>query len=244
MTALGTPHAPSVASPPLSRAIQWGVGLCLVLGGLLNGGSQYAGELLTRGQETFGDQIRWGVDHPAIHQSEQFALVLSMLVLPLGLLGLAQVTRWSAPRLTAVATVLMLIGMWGFQNVVALGYTAGSVAPGSIGIDDAVELNDELVEHTGVLVNALFPHLIGSFLGLLLLSIACWRSGVFPKVPLVALIAFLVWDFTLPSVGVFEAHVLLLLALVWLGIHVIRMPRRTWLNGSSDGVQSREHTEA
>ena len=73
---------------------------------------------------------------------------------------------------------------------------------------------------------------------------ACWRSGVFPKIPLVALTGFLVWDFTLPSAGVFEAHVLLLLALVWLGIHVIRMPRRTWLNGSSDGVRSREHTEA
>lgn len=243
MTTLDTTTT-STTSPPLSRAIQWGVGLCLVLGGVLNGGAQYAGEMFTGGQETFGDQIRWGIDHPAIHQSEQLALVLSMLVLPLGLLGLAQVTRWSAPRLTVVATLLMLVGMWGFQNVIALGYAAGSVAPGSIGIDDAVELNDELVEHTGVLVSALFPHLIGSFLGLLLLSIACWRSGLFPKIPLVALIAFLVWDFTLPSIGALEPHALLLVALVWLGIRVIRMPRRTWLTGSPDAADPREHTEA
>lgn len=243
MTALGTTTITPTTTPPLSRAIQRGVGLCLVLGGLLNGGSQYVGEMFTRGQETFGDQIRWGVDHPVIHQSEQFALVLSMLFLPLGLLGLAQVTRWSTPRLTAVATVLMLVGMWGFQNVITLGYTAGSVAPGAIGVKDAVELNDAFVGHTGVLVSALFPHLIGSFLGLLLLSVACWRSGLFPKVPLILLIGFLIWDFTLPSVGVLEAHILLFVAMSWLGIHVLRMPRRTWLNGSTDGMSSREHTE-
>lgn len=111
-------------------------------------------------------------------------------------------------------------------------------------MDDAVALNDGFVEHTGVLVNALYPHLLGSFFGLFLLSIACWRSGLFPKVPLVALVGFLVWDFTLPSAGVLEPHLLLLVALVWLGVHVIRMPRATWLHGSTDGADSREHTEA
>ena len=123
--------------------------------------------------------------------------------------------------------------MWGFANVIALGYGAGSVGPGSIGVDTSVELNDAYVEHLGVLVGGLFPHLIGSFFGLLLLSIACWRSGVFPKVPLALLAVFLVWDFTLPTAGPLEPHLLLMVALGWLGVHLIRMPHRIWLGARS-----------
>ena len=81
-----------------------------MLGGVLNGGSQYLVELLSPDHDEFSDQFSWGIDHPVLHQGEQFALVLSMLFLPLGLLALAQVTRWHAPRLTAVATLLMCGG--------------------------------------------------------------------------------------------------------------------------------------
>lgn len=221
--------------PPYSTRIRAGLGLCLVLGGVLNGGVQYAVEVLTPDHGEFSDQFRWGLDHPVLHQGEQFALVLSMLFLPLGLLALAQVTRWHSPRLTAAATALFLVGMWGFSNVISLGYAAGSVGPGAIGLDASVQLNDAFLEHAGVLVSALFPHLIGSFLGVLLLCIACWRSGVFPRVPLALLVAFLVWDFTLPSAGPLEPHFLLMVALVWLGVHLIRMPQRTWLGGSASG---------
>ena len=50
---------------------------------------------------------------------------------------------------------------------------------------------------------------VGSFFGLLLLCVACWRSGLVPRPPLVLLAAFLVWDFLLPAVGVLEPHLLL-----------------------------------
>ena len=170
---------------------------------------------------------------PAIHQSEQFALLASMLFLPLGLLGLAQVTRWHAPRLTVAATLLTIWGMWGFTNVVALGYAAGSVGPGEIGVDGLGRSSTTPSSSTpGVMAGALYPHLIGSFFGLILLSIACWRSGVFPKAPLALLVAFLVWDFLLPSVGPLEPHLLLMVALVWLGVHLVRMPQRVWLGAT------------
>ncbi len=229
MTTLDTSSPTTSARPaPYSSAIRKALGGCLVLAGLLNGGAQYLGELLSPDHSDFGDQIAWGVDHAAIHQTEQFALLASMLFLPLGLLGLAQVTRWHAPRLTVAATLLTVWGMWGFSNVVALGYAAGSVGPDEIGVKDSVALNDAFIEHGGVMAGALYPHLIGSFLGLILLSIACWRSGVFPKAPLALLVAFLVWDFLLPSVGPLEPHLLLMVALVWLGAHLARMPARTW----------------
>ena len=166
--------------------------------------------------------------HPGPHQAEQAALVASMFFLPLGLLGLAHLTRWAAPRLTAVALGLVLWGMWGFHNVVALGYGAGSVAPDAIGVDAAVDLNESYLDHLGVTLTALVPHLLGSFLGLLLLTLACWRSGRFPRVPLLLLAGFLVWDFMLAPVGPLEPHLLLAVSLGWLGVHVLRMPVGTW----------------
>jgi hypothetical protein len=153
-----------------------------------------------------------------------------MLVLPLGFLGLAHVTRWAAPRLTAVGLVLTLWGMWGFHNVVALGYGAGTVGPGAIGVDAAVALNEGYLDHLGTTVTALVPHLLGSFLGLVLIAIAGLRSPSLPKVPLVLLLGFLVWDFLLPAVGPLEPHLLLAVALAWLGVTLLRMPQSEWRN--------------
>ncbi|MCD6641136.1 MAG: hypothetical protein LT071_14655 [Nocardioides sp.] len=224
--------------PPLSRAARLGAGVCLVAAGLTNGLGQYLGELLMPEHEDFSAQIRWGADHPGVHVAEQTALLVSMLVLPLGLLGLAQVTRWAAPRLTAVGLVLALWGMWGFHNVVALGYAAGTVGPEAIGTDAAVALNEGYLDHLGTMVTALLPHLLGSFVGLLLLAIAGLRSVSLPKAPLVLLVAFLVWDFLLPSWGPLEPHLLLAVALAWLGVTLLRMPQAEWADPGHESVDA------
>lgn len=218
-------------TPPLSRATRVTVAVCLITAGLTNGLSQYLGELAKPdGLADFSAQIRWGVEHPGVHVAEQTALLVSMLVLPLGLLGLANLTRWGAPRLTAVGITLAMWGLWGFHNVVALGYGAGTVAPDLIGVDAAVALNDGYVEHSGTTITALLPHLAGSFLGLLLLAVAGLRCGFLPRVPLVLLIVFLVWDFFLPAFGPLEPHLLLAASLTWLGIHVLSLPQAVWQN--------------
>ena len=185
MTALDATDAPPrpAAAAPLASTARIVAGVSLVLAGLTNGLSQFATHLVSGDLGGFSEQIRWGAEHPAIHQTEQFALVASMLFLPVGLLGLAQVTRWRAPKLTAVAIALVAWGMWGFHNVLAMGYTAGSVAPGILGVDAAVGLNDGLVEHAGTIVAALLPHLLGSFVGLILLSVAALAEPGLPAYP-------------------------------------------------------------
>ena len=217
-------------SPPLSRLARLTAGVSLVLAGLTNGLSQYLTATLTEANngETFSDQIRWGVHHPAVHQTEQALLLVSSLLLPIGVLGLAQVSRWRAPRITAVATALALWGLWGFHTVIALGYAAGSIAPGVIGVDQAVALNDGFLGHSGSVAFALLPHLVGSFLGLLLLVLACWRARSCPRTPLVLLSAFLVWDFLLPAYGALEPHLLLFAALAWIGVHMMLMSDEAW----------------
>lgn len=74
---------------------------------------------------------------------------------------------------------------------------------------------------------AMAPHLIGSFLGTLLISIAWIRSG-FPRTPAILLLAFLMWDFMLSPIGPLEPHLLLILAWGWMGIYLIRMPDAVW----------------
>lgn len=220
--------------PPLSRAAQLAVAASLILGGLLNGGAQYVGHLVI-GDEVgdFSDQIRWGADHPLVHGVEQLALLGSMLFLPIAVLGLAHVTRHRAPRLTAAGILLTMWGFWGFHNVLALGYAAGTIAPRALGVDAAVRLNEAFLEHPGSVMGALVPHLVGSFLGLVLLVMAGWRGSTLPRVPLARLLAFLLWDFLLPLVGPLEAHLLLLVSFGWLGVHVARMSWREW-SGTGD----------
>jgi hypothetical protein len=225
-----TPSTATRVAPPLSRAARIGTGLCLVTAGLTNGLAQYVGELLMPELGDFSAQIRWGAAHPAVHVAEQTALLVSMLALPLGLLGLGALTRWAAPRLTAVGLLLALWGMWGFHNVVALGYAAGVVAPGAIGTDAAVTLNQGYLDHPGTTVTALLPHLVGSFLGLALLALAGLRGRSLPRVPLLLLLVFLVWDFLLPTRGPLEPHLLLAVSLCWVGVHVLRMPQERWRN--------------
>jgi hypothetical protein len=214
--------------PPFSRSSQRGVGACLVLAGVLNGGLQYV-DHLTAGDGEQADLIAWGLEHPVFHQTVWFGVMVSSILLLLGFLGLAQVTRWHAPRLTVAATLLTVWGMWGFGNVLAGTYIAQVVAADALGPHDALTLiEDGYLKDWGMIAGSLAPHLIGSFFGVLLLAIACWRSGL-PRTPALLLIVFLVWDFGLSPVGILEPHLLLLVALAWFGVTVARMPHAQWL---------------
>jgi hypothetical protein len=223
---LETP-ATTTTAPPYSSLLRVAAGVCLVLAAVTNGLSQYVGHLVV-GDLDFTDQMRWGLDHPGLHRAEQSLLVVSALFMPLGLLGVAHVTRWSARALTLVATPLVLWGMWGFHNVLSMGFVSGTVAPQLIPLDAAATLSEDLVTDPGAVWLALVPHLVGSFFGVLLLTVAAWRSGRFPKVACGLVVAFLVWDFFLPAVGPLEAHLLLFLGWAWLGVALVRMPQAVW----------------
>lgn len=218
------------AEAPYAALVRRAAGACLVLAALTNGLSQYVVHLVT-GDMDFDAQLVWGLEHPVLQRSEQSMLVLSALFMPLGLLGLAQVTRWYSPRLTLVATPLFLYGMWGFGNVLSMGYLTGTVAPQLIPLGPATTLHENLVTDPGAVWLALVPHLLGSFLGVLLIGVAAWRSGCLPKGACALVVAFLVWDFLLPVYGPLEPHLLLFAGWTWLGVSLVRMPQATWNGG-------------
>ena len=226
-TTLTAPTAATI-EPPLSQAIHRGVGICLVLAGLLNGGLQYVDQL-TAGDGERRELMAWGLEHHAVYQTVWFGAMLSSIFLLLGFLGLAQITRWHTPKLTVAATLLTVWGMWGFGNVLAGTYVGQVVTPDVLGLDAGVTLiEDGFLRDWGMIAGSLAPHLIGSFFGILLLAIACWRSGL-PRIPSALIVVFLLWDFMLSPVGPFEPHLLEMVALVWLGVSVIRMPHEQWL---------------
>ena len=215
-------------APPLSGLIKRGVAGCLILAGLLNGGLQYVDHLMAGSGEQ-REMITWGLAHHSIYQAVWFGVLVSSVLLLLGFLGLAQLTRWHTPRLTIVATLLVVWGMWGFGNVLAGTYIAQVLTPDVFGVDTAVKLiEDGYLKDWGMIAGSLAPHLIGSFFGVILLAVACWRSGL-PRVPSALLVLFLVWDFMFTPVGFLEPHLLLMVALVWFGIEVARMPHARWL---------------
>jgi hypothetical protein len=218
--------APHAAAPPLSRAARVTAGASLIAAGLLNGGVQYAGHLVSGDPDEW---IRWAAEHPGWAAVEQSATLVSLLLLPVGLLGVAQVTRWRRPRLTAVGLALALWGMWGFHSVLALWLASGSVAPVALGVDAAVALDTAYGSDPLVVALALVPHLVGSFVGLLLLCVA--GRGAFPMPALALLAVFLVWDFVGAPLGPFEAHLVLAVALAWLGLHLVRMSPEQWRGG-------------
>jgi hypothetical protein len=220
----------------VSSVVRIAAGLSLALGGLLNGLPPYIGNLLAGNLDSFADSIEWGMQHPAWWGFEQSAILVSVLFIPLGLLGLAQVTRHRSPWLSGIGIVLALWGMWGFHNLLATGYLVGTTAPGTVGVDAALALNDAMGSDPGILIMGLVPHLVGSSLGISLLMIAALRSRAFSRIACALVLAFIVWDFLLPTFGPAEPHILLVVGWVWLGIQIMRMPHGVW---SGNGMAER-----
>ena len=217
------------AEPPLSRPIRLGVALCLGAGAVLAAVPQYV-EHLRAGDLERKDQIAWGLAHAAFYRVEWLSAMVASFLLLLGFLGLWQVTRWSAPRLTAIGAVVLLWGMSGQIFSETATYTAQVVTADTLGAGAAEQLvADGYLHDSGMITVVVVPVIVGMFLGVILLAIALWRSG-FPKTPVVVLALWPLWDFFGPSrLGVFTPDLLLLVAGVWLAFEVVRLPHDRWL---------------
>lgn len=223
--------APTVplATPPLSRVTQLAVAMSLFLGSALIAIPQYV-EYLRAGDLERKERIAWGLAHQSFYRAEWAAGMVGSFLLLLGFLGLWQLTRWHTPKLTAVGAVLLTWGMAGqiFSDVATYG--AQVVGADVLGVNRAERLiADGYLKDPGMIAVVLVPVIAGMFFGVLLLAVACWRSGL-PKAPVVALALWPLWDFLGPgSVGPFSGELLLLVAGTWLGVAVGRLSRQRWL---------------
>lgn len=230
MTSDTLKHAPALGGhlPPLSRSVQVVAALSLMVGAVTSGGLQYA-EYLMAGDLERKDQIAWGLDHDGFYQLEWIGAMVASFLLLLGFLGLWQVTRWSTPKLTAVGAVILTWGLSGQIFSETATYTAQVVAAKVFGADGAERLIAEgYLKDGGIIGGVLVPVIAGMFIGLMLLSVALWRSG-FGRSPAVLLALWPLWDFFGPGpVGPVTADLFLIAAGTWLGLVVLRMPQERW----------------
>ena len=213
---------------PLSRAVQLTVAACLTAGGLFTGGLQYL-EYAIAGDLERKEQIAWGLRHHTFYRIEWLGGMIGSLLLLIGFLGLWQITRWHASRLSAIGAVVLTWGMSGqiFSDVAT--YTAQVVVAGVSGSGSAEHLiTAGYLKEPGMIAGVLLPVVAGMFFGVLLLAAALWRSGL-AKLPIVLLALWPLWDFLGPSpIGPFSTDLLIVGAAVGLGWVVARLPVESW----------------
>lgn len=229
MTDTSTLARAALTAPPFSRSIQFIVAASLAAGALLNALPQYVESLLAGDLER-EDQIAWGLAHQGFYRLEWLAAMIGSVLLLIGWLGLWQITRWRTPRLTAIGAVVLTWGMTGQIFSDTATYNAQVVAADVFGAADAERLVvDGYLRDPGMIAGVLVPVIAGMFFGVLLLAMALWRSA-FPRVPVVLLALWPLWDFFGPSpLGPFTTDLLLLVAGIWLALAVARLPRSRWL---------------
>ena len=181
----------------------------------------------------------WGGDGAerltAIHDAGAAATVsaltftLAQLPLIVGVLGLGHLLRVRSPRLAAWGTALVVIGCFG--HAVAGGISLVTL---SLAADTAnLEVHGALVEsmENGTTIPFMAAGLLGTVLGLLLLSIALFRSRTGPRWVAPTLWAFLVVEFVGSNLSEWASPVSVLLYVVALGaiaLTVHRSPVAAW----------------
>ena len=150
--------------------------------------------------DDFSAQILWGADHPWVHVTEQTTLLSQHAGAAAGSdrVGAGHpMGGAAADRGRARADSW---GMWGFHTVVALGYAAGvrSERPRDRGGGRAQRRLPRPLHRSSPLS---LPIWWGRSSDSSSSPLAGFRGRSLPRAPLLLLIAFLVWDFLLPTVG-------------------------------------------
>lgn len=139
-------------------------------------------------------------------------LVATMLYAP-AFLGLAQACLPRSPRLSRIAGWVALASMGGFMGVrMTQAVELAGVREGLDRTRFARTMDHTAANPIGGSILVVF--LLGALVGLVLLAVICWRSGL-PRIACVGLAVFQVVDFVAPMRPPYS-HLLLLACLGWI----------------------------
>lgn len=154
---------------------------------------------------------------------------LAQLALIAGLLGVAHLLRDATPRLSNLGGTLAVVGAFGHTVHAGGVLLIVSMAQGEADRAALATALDEYASGPANLFSAM--GLLGTVLGLLLLTIGLWRSGVGPRWVPAALAAFLVVEFVGAALTPWAAAVgsaLYLASFAALAVTVWRSPVGAW----------------
>lgn len=163
-------------------------------------------------------------------QLSGLTFVLAQLPFVVGMVGLA---RWLQPsRLATVGGVLAVLG--GFGHAVYGGVMLSQTVMAADGENRGVYaglLGD--LEGAPVLIPFMAAGLLGTVLGILLISIAWWRSRCEPRWAAPVLWAFLLVEFVGSGISEWAAYLSVLLYVAALGAVALRLSRSSREPGES-----------
>ena len=164
------------------------------------------------------------------------AFVVYQLPLMIGLLGVAHLMRGRAPLLASLGGTLAAVGAFGYAVYGGSQLVIPAMAADPAHLEVYAQLRSD-AETLTVPFAAL--GMVGSVLGLLVLSIALWRTRVGPRWVPVTVWAFLAVEFVGTSLSPSAARLsaaLLLVALTGLAVTVRRSPVTHWSSGADSPV--------
>ena len=153
------------------------------------------------------------------------------LPMMIGLLGVAHLLRGRTPLLANLGATLAGVGAFGYAVYGGSQLVIPAMAADEANLQLFAQLRADAERLTGPFA---VLGMIGSILGLLLLSIALWRAGVSPRWVPVLVWVFLAVEFigtSLTPVAGFLSTVLLLVALLSLALLLWRSPVSAWTSG-------------
>lgn len=169
-----------------------------------------------------------------------FTFTLAQLPFIVGVLGVGHLLRLRAPRLSTIGTSLAVIGgfghsVYGGVTMVHLEMAADAANRGThAAIMEQVE--------AGPAVAFMAMGLLGTVLGLLLLSIGVFRGRVAPRWVGPALWAFLVVEFAGSAISDWSSHlagILYAAAFLALAVAVWQSPASDWATGQTGAPEPR-----
>lgn len=205
--------------------------LCLVLAGVLSATFMLLAAAPGWGSDDL-ERLQAIVDAGAMTTVSFIAFAVYQLPMMVGLLGVAHLLRGGAPLLATLGATLAGVGAFGYAVYGGSQLLIPAMAANASDLELFAQLRADAEPLTGPFAAL---GMVGSVLGLLLLSVALWRAGLGPRwVPVMAW-AFLAVEFIGTSLSPAAAPVsavLMLALLIRLAILVLRSPASAWASAT------------
>jgi hypothetical protein len=157
------------------------------------------------------------------------AFALAQLPFLAAVLGIGHLLRGRSPKLSNIGTSLAVLGAFGHAIFGGVALVSVAMADDAANREVYGAFLDDF-ESSPAMVFAAFG-LVGTVLGLILLSVGLWRAGVGPRWVPLALGAFIVVEFVGSAVSEWSGQVsavIYLVAFTALAVSVWRTPAAAW----------------
>ena len=164
------------------------------------------------------ERLQWIADHPGQAEASKLFDLLAVPFLLAGVIVYVLLARERAPRLAWTGGILLWFGMCGLMAT--QGFEALQIAladDGRFNLEALADVVDNLSSAPLIAMGIMF--IAGAALGILVISIALWRSKAVPRGIPILIVLFFVVDAPLsqPPIG----HLTALVAAVWLASSIL-----------------------